>query len=219
MFGKILKAQWTSVRVVVIAFSVIAFTIPLASVFYGGSLVLGSEFQVTAWLYNASIVGQAIPITALALGVLLGMAAWTADHAGRHVYALSLPIPRWRFVMMRFGAGATLLAAPVIALGAGASLAAMAVHLPEGVHAYPMQLTLRFALSALLMFAIFFTISIGTRRVVLGVLGTLGGMALADILLNAVGFNTSIVSGFYTLLTHWPGPLAILMGRWALFDV
>jgi ABC-type transport system involved in multi-copper enzyme maturation permease subunit len=219
MFAKVLKAQWTAARVMVISFALIAFTIPLGSVFYGGNLVTGNEYQVSTWLFNSRIVGQAIPIVALVLGVLLGMSAWAADHAGRHVYALSLPVPRWQFVLLRFGAGAALLAVPVVALGAGATLAALSVRLPEGVHAYPLQLTLRFALSALLMFAIFFAISIGTRRVVLAVLGTLGAMALGDVLLGALGMNAVLVAGLYSLLTHWPGPLAILMGRWALFDV
>ncbi|HEY2806984.1 MAG TPA: hypothetical protein VGI92_14085 [Gemmatimonadales bacterium] len=219
MLGNILKAQWTSARAIVIVFGILAFTIPLASVFYGGDLTISNVFQVSTWLATSRLVGQAIPITALALGVLLGMSAWSADHSGRHVYALSLPVPRWKFVLLRFEAGAILMAGPVAALGVGALLASAVVKLPTGIHAYPLQLTLRFAMAAMVMYAIFFAISIGTKRVVVGTLSAIGALILGDIALGAIGSSPALVEGAYRLLTHWPGPLAILMGRWALFDV
>jgi len=164
-------------------------------------------------------VGQVIPLVALGLGVLLGMAAWAPDHSGRHVYALSLPVHRWQFVLLRFAAGLTLLAIPVAALGAGALVASAAIELPAGIHAYPLQLTLRFWLSATVMFAIFFAISIGTRRAVVLTLGTIGAAILTDIVLGTLGQEAVVVNTLFAALTHWPGPLAILMGRWALFDV
>src|SRR5205085_4145791 len=147
------------------------------------------------------------------------MTAWAPDNAGRHVYALSLPVPRWKFVLLRFASGLLLLALPVATLGLGALIASRAVVLPPGIHAYPLQMTLRFALASIVMFAIFFTISIGTRRAVVLTLGLLGGLVLADIMLASFGGNAVVLETAFSLLTTWPGPLAILMSGWALFDV
>lgn len=219
MFAQVLKAQWLQARVIVILFLVVAFAVPLGSVYYGGDLRSMGSDDVSTWLGMSKTVGQVIPIVALSLGVLLGMAVWAPDHAGRHVYALSLPIPRWQLVLLRFAAGLVLLALPVAGLGVGAVIASSAVHLPSGIHAYPLQLTMRFALSATVMFAVFFAISIGTKRAVVATLGVVGGVLLADLLRTALGDQPVVVTWVFVALTTWPGPLAILMGRWALFDV
>lgn len=219
MFAQMLKAQWTQSRLIVVTFAVLAFGAPLTTVVYGGALPTSGVAQVSQWLYMSRTVGQVIPIVALALGVLLGMSVWSADHAGRHVYALSLPVARWQFVLLRFANGMTLLAVPVAGLGVGALIASAVIDLPSGVHAYPVQLTLRFALSATVMFGIFFAISIATKRAVLLTLGTIGAVVLADVVLSALSLEPVVVSTMYRILTHWPGPLAILTGRWALFDV
>lgn len=219
MLRRILLAQWMTARAIVALAAILAFAIPLGSVYYGADLPDGSTYQVASWLSASRAVGQAIPIVALGLGLLVGMAAWAPDHAGRHVYALSLPVPRRRFVLMRFISGVILLAIPVLALGIGAGLASAVVDLPTGVRAYPVQLTLRFALSALVMFAIFFTISIGTKRAVVLTLGSMLGFVVSDIILAATGSEPVVVDTVFGLLTRFPGPLAILIGRWALFDV
>jgi hypothetical protein len=219
MFRQILHTQWMSSRIVVIAVAILALAIPLGSVYYGGDLRGADPYQVSSWLYASRTVGQIIPVVALGLGVLLGLTAWSSDHAGRHVYALSLPLPRWKFVLMRFGSGLVLLSVPVVSLGIGAVIASRAVILPAGIHAYPLQMTLRFGLASIVMFAIFFTISIGTRRAVVFTLGLLGGLVLADILLASFGRHAIVLETAFTMLTTWPGPLAILMSGWALFDV
>jgi len=100
-------------------------------------------------------------------------------------------------------------------------LASLVVRLPSGIHAYPAQITLRFAVAALVCYAIFFAISIATKRAALAVLGIICGVLLADLVLTAVGQGDSgtVTTTMFMLLTNWPGPLSILMGRWALFDV
>jgi len=219
VFRQIVKAQWMHARLIVLLFLFLAFTVPLLSVMYGGDVGTGSSFQVATWLNASRVVGQGIPYVALGLGVLLGMSTWAPDHAGRHVYALSLPLPRWQFVLMRFVAGCVLILIPAAALLAGSLVAIASVSLPDGVHAYPMALTARFLLSALLMYSVFFAISIGTRRAVVLTLGTIGGLVLADIMLGAFGREAVVVTTIVRAMTRYPGPLAILLGRWALFDV
>jgi len=220
MYRQVLLAQWNASRQAVLTFFVLGFALPLVAVYFGTSGVAATSGQVGGWLRGAERVGALLPILALFVGVFLGMASWAPDHLGRHVYALSLPLPRWQFVLLRFQAGLTLLAAPVAGVLLGSVTASMAVTLPAGIHAYPIALTVRFALAALLCFAIFFSISIATKRMVLSVLGVLGGVLLTDLLYNLVAdSSTSVTVALFQALTTWPGPLAILMGRWALFDV
>lgn len=219
MFSQVLRTQWLASRQVVLVFVVLAFAAPLATVYYGGSLTTAGASRISGWLVGAEAIGSAIPIIAMFLGVALGIATWAPDHLGKHVYALALPLPRSLFVLLRFGAGVTLMLVPVAALGLGAIIATLAVDLPTGVHAYPMQLTLRFAFASLACFAIFFAMSIGTKRVLLALLGMIGGVLLADLLVQTFGGETHVSETVLYLLTNWPGPLSILLGRWALFDV
>src|SRR5205823_857995 len=104
------------------------------------------------------------PVLAAALGLLVAIATWAPDHRGRHVHALSLPLPRWRYVLLRFGAGATLLAAPIVAVSAGALLATWSATIPAGLQGYPGALAIRFALAVLVAYAVFFAVSAGTAR-------------------------------------------------------
>lgn len=219
MYAQVLRAQWLTSRQIVVTFIVLAFGVPLAAVFYGANLTLGDTGRVAGWLRAAESFGIAIPVVALFLGVSLGMSAWAADHAGRHVYALTLPVSRPHYVLLRFGAGATLLVPPVLAMGLGAVVASLAVDLPAGVHAYPLQLTARFALASLACYAIFFAISVATKQALLFTLGVIGGVGLADLLVKALGGETQVAETLLFALTRWPGPLSILIGRWALFDV
>ncbi len=219
MFRQVLKAQWLTARLAVVILAVLAFALPLLIVTYGGNLEGAPSGAVAVWLYAAQKIGSLIPGLALLLGLLLGMGAWAPDHLGKHVYALSLPVPRSMYVLLRFAAGATMLAVPVVALGIGAVVAGLAVKLPSGVHAYPLQMAVRFALASLVCYAIFFAISIATKRAVLATLGVVCGVLLADLFLVALGVGSSVTESVFYLLTNWPGPLSILMGRWALFDV
>lgn len=221
MYRQMLKAQWLSQRLPVMLLAVLGFMLPLLIVTYGGSLENAPTERVAQWLFAAQRIGVLIPGLALLVGLLLGMGAWASDHAGKHVYALSLPVPRAMYVLLKFAANATLLAVPVLALGMGALVAVLSVRLPSGIHAYPFQLTVRFALASLVCYAIFFAISIATRRAALATLGLICGVLLADVLVAALDLKNGIsVTGWlFYLLTTWPGPLAILVGRWALFDV
>jgi len=220
MYRQVLLAQWLASRQAVLTFLVLAFAAPLMAVYFGTSGADADLGQVRGWLSGAERVGTILPILALFTGVAMGVAAWAPDHLGAHVYALSLPVPRWRFVLLRYVAGLTMLAGVVAALALGAVTATLGVRLPPGIHAYPFALTVRFALATLLTFSIFFAIAIATKRAVLVVLAVIGGIGLADLLLlSLIGNGVPITTALFGVLTTAPGPLAILMGRWALFDV
>lgn len=219
MFRQVLTQQWVSLRAAVLVFVVISFAVPLLTVVYGGGLSASDLARVAQWLDSSERIGVLIPGIALLLGVVFGLGVWAPDQLGKHVYALALPVPRWQYALLRFGAGAVLLAAPVAALGLGSFVAAWAVTLPTGLHAYPAQLTFRFALASLVCFAMVFALASATKQVALWLLGAIGGVLLADLLLSAFGSDAEVTARVITALIMFPGPLSILTGRWALFDV
>ena len=219
MFREILRAQWRGSRLALLILAVLAFAAPLTTVYWGGDLRTSGTDRVAFWLSAAERIAALLPYLALLAGVAAGFLAWAPDHAGRHVYALSLPISRPRFVALRFGAGAVIVAVPAVGLLAGAIVASLAVSLPEGLHAYPAQLTVRFLLASLTIYAIIFALSIATKRAQLLVAGAFGGVIVADVILSAWNVGFSVTANTLIWLTTWPGPLSILAGSWTLFDV
>jgi len=219
VFKQVLFAQWLSSRLALALLSVLAFALPLVSVFYGSDIATVGRGSLGEWLVVTDRVAQVLPFFAVLVGALLGVLAWTYDIAGRHVYALSLPVPRAVFVALRFGAGTVLALVPSAALAAGAAVASLAVQLPPGVRAYPLELSVRFTLATLTVYAIIFALASASRRGQLAIIGAISAAILLDLGLLAFGASFSVTAETLNALTTWPGPLSILVGRWALFDV
>lgn len=218
MFRAILFTQWKWARIALLLGAVVAFGLPLALVQPLPGL-FAQETGASLGIEFLGSFGPVFPLLATLLGLVLGVSAWAADHAGRHVYALSLPLPRWQLVLYRLGSGLTLLALPLLALWVGALLAVSILDLPEGLRAYPTLLALRFALAALVAFALFFSISAGTTRTAGLVLGTIAGLLLAQWLFALLDSEVNLLGTLVELLFVWPGPLDIFSGRWMLIDV
>jgi hypothetical protein len=219
VFRRVLGAQWQWARLALVVLAVVGFGIPLVSVFYGADLDGAAVSRVGEWLAAADRVAYVMPYFALLTGVLVGVMAWTPDITGRHVYALTLPVSRAYFVTLRFLAGGVLTLVPAGAFALGAVIASAAVSLPPGVHAHPAEVAARFWLATLTVYAIIFAISSASRRGQIAIISVIGGAVLVDILLLTLSADFSITAEAFALLTNWPGPLAILAGRWALFDV
>jgi hypothetical protein len=217
-FKRVLFAQWLWARLALVVLAVVGFGIPLASVFYGADLDGAAVSRVGEWLVAADRVAGVLPYFALLAGVLVGVLAWTPDIAGKHVYALSLPVSRAYFVTLRFAAGAVLTLIPAAAFFLGAAIASLVVSLPPGVHAHPVEVAARFWLATLTVYAIIFAVSSTSRRGQIAIISVIGGAVLVDLLLLALSADFSIAAEAFAFLTNWPGPLAILTGRWALFD-
>src|SRR5256886_1616368 len=130
-----------------------------------------------------------------------------------------LPVPRWRYVPLRFGAGALLLAAPIPAVLVGALLATSSAAIPAGLQGYPVALAVRFALAVVVAFAVFFAVSAGTARTAGIVLALIGGVMLVQVIANVARVDLDLVGKLQLLVLNWPGPLAIFTGRWVLIDV
>src|SRR5256885_11169284 len=149
--------------------TVAGFAIPLLSV--QGAAQDRGAMQTQELLRAVQSWRSVYPLLAAALGLLIAIAAWAADHRGRHIHALTLPLPRWQYVTLRFGAGLALLTPPIAAVLIGALLGTVMATLPPGLQAYPIALTLRFALAVFVAFAVFFAVSAGTARAAGGILG------------------------------------------------
>jgi hypothetical protein len=218
MFRVILHAQWKWSRLVLALGSVAAFMLPVLSV-QGVSRDTASPLKAGEILSLAQSWGVLYPVLAAALGLLVAVATWAPDHRGRHVHALSLPVPRWRYALLRFGAGLVLLGAPALALLAGALLATRLAAIPPGLEGYPVALAFRFAVAVLVAYAVFFAISAGTTRTAGAILAVLGGLILVQVLASAADVHLDLLTPLQAALLVWPGPLAIFTGRWMLIDV
>lgn len=218
MFRAILYTQWKWSRLPVAALTVAAFLVPLLAV-QGVQLPGGEARSPGEVLDYVRAVGPFFPILAGLSGLLMGVSAWAVDHRERHVYALSLPLPRWHFALLRLGAGLVLLLGPVLAVWVGSQVAATATDLPAGLAAYPYLITLRFILCTLVAFTCFFAISAGTPRTAAIILGALLALVAIQMMLEAVGVDLDILGWLIDRLFIWPGPLDIFTGRWMLIDV
>ncbi|UCG87539.1 MAG: ABC-2 transporter permease [Gemmatimonadota bacterium] len=221
MFRVILQSHWSWSKLLLGPGIVAAFALPILSVQQAGNL---SDPQLSAWgtagvLHEMEEWGIWYAALAAALGLALATSAWASDHRGGHAYALSLPVERWRYVLLRYASGVVLLAAPIVFFWLGALLAAAAIELPDGFHAYPTALAMRFALAALLAFSVFFSISAGTARTAGYILVPIGGLLAAQLLLTTAGVGFDPLAYVIGRLTSWPGPFEVFTGRWMLIDV
>lgn len=214
MFRAILATQWKGARVVVLLATLVGFALPLASL-----RSAQEAFNAMQFVNSMQQWGAAYAILAAALGLLVAMAAWQPDHAGRHVYALSLPITRSRYTMMRLGAGALFLAPPMIGVLAGALVVAASSAIPAGLHAYPFALAMRFALAALVAYAIFFAIASSTPQTAGVILGAIAAILFTQYLISVLGSSESIIEPIINFVFFRPGLLSIFAGRWMLVDV
>lgn len=218
MFRQILLTQWKWSRLLVLAAAVCAFTIPLSSV-----QSLGGE--VTGWVDGQAVLrsmrayGGLYAVLSGGLGVALAISAWSLDHRTRHVYALSLPVERWRFALLRFGGGALLILIPTLALWISALVSTAGVDVPPGLEAFPTSLAIRFAMAALVSFAIFFACAAGTVRTAGWVLGGITVLVMMLAFAEPLHLPTMFHDVLERILVTWPGMLEVFTGRWMLIDV
>jgi hypothetical protein len=217
MFHTILFTQWKWSRGPLVLAACTTFALPLLSI-RGQSMVF-EELDARRVLIAMRDWGYTYALAALGLGVLAGLIAWRADHAGRHVYALSLPVERWRYTLMRFGAGAVTLIGPIIALWIGATLATATATIPPGLEGHATALAFRFLLAVLVAYALCFAAGSTSPRIAGYVLGALGGLVVCDLLIDTVVGRLGIVELLLEIGFGRYGLLHVFIGRWMLIDV
>jgi hypothetical protein len=216
MFRVMLHSQWKWSRLVVIAGTFAAFAIPVLSLQSAGGRTPAGAREILGTMERWSVPYR---LLAAAFGLLIAITAWSADHRGRHVYAMALPLPRWRYVLYRFGAGLVLLSPGVLAVTIGGVLATMMATLPSGLHGYPFALALRFALALVLAYAMFFAISSGTTRTAAAVLIVFGAIGCAQVFGVIMDWDFLSMHWLMDAVLAWRGPFALFAGRWMLVDV
>ena len=94
MYHALLSFHWKVARMPLLLTAVATFTVPLLS-------VQRWEWDLGNWsdaaMMLAMMQGFAVlyPLLAAVAGLLLAVTAWSKDHRGSHVYALTLPLDRW----------------------------------------------------------------------------------------------------------------------------
>jgi hypothetical protein len=196
---------------------VLGFAIPLLSL-----LVLESgrvEFSPTLVVRGMQQFGLFYALLAGAAGLTCAMLAWGHDHRGRHVYALSLPIPRSTYTGMRFAAGSLFLLIPVAGVLIGCLVGIAAIRIPTGLHTYPIALTVRFLVASFVAYALFFAVLASSTKAAAYVLGTLAGIAVLLFLMSSYHFGLEVMSGVAQVLFGDRGLLSVFTGHWMLIDV
>ena len=212
VFRPLLGLQWKASRWAVIFLLPLLVGLPIVV------LNFGKRFSRDAFSSPAFDMVRAVeiwspvfPILAALTGAAFALTAWAWDHSTNHIYALTLPVERWRYALLKMAAGAVTLALPVLALFIGAVIATSTTTLPEGLRAYPVSFAFRFLFAALIIYAIMFALAAGTMRTTLRValalvvVVTLGGIFAFDVIVR--------------ILATWPGPFAVFGGNWRLIDV
>jgi hypothetical protein len=170
-------------------------------------------------LHAATRWSAAYPVMALAAALALAAGAWWPDHRTRHVYALTLPIARARYLLLRYAVGLLFLLAIGGCLWLGAVVATFWIPLPPLLHAYPAGLAFRFCLAGLSAYTLLFALSGLTPRMarvlVAGCLVLVIVTIAADLL--TLGWNP-IASVVDALLGPY-SPLTVFRASWMLIDV
>lgn len=230
MYQPMLYIHWKQVRLGLIPFMLAAFALPMLAIQGLGSPIEGvSATTLMSFRLSDSYEDWTLffPLLATGVGMLSALSAWNWDHQLKHVYALSLPIPRWQYALLKMGAGAVIAALPALAFGLGSFLAAASLTLPSELHAYPAALTMRFLAATLVAYSAFFAAASGTVKTTLWVVSACAAyMVLGNLIpdfLTALGFkqfeHVDLVNETMKAFVSLPGPFRIFSGNWMLIDV
>src|SRR6266705_2243542 len=212
MYRVILYSQWKWSRLIVLLGTIAGFALPIISL-QGAAAADRNPLAAQELLRAVQSWGTLYPVLATTLGLLVAIATWAPDHRGRHIHALSLPLPRWRYVFLRFAAGVTVLAGPIVAVLLGAVLATALATIPPGLQGYPL------ALALLVAYAVFFAVSAGTTRTAGIILGVIAAVIVVQIVAGVANVELDLWGKLALVILNWPGPLAVFTGRWMLVDV
>jgi len=228
MLRQMLYLHWKAGRWAVLLLVPVCFGLPLLVSRMAAQSARGIEpsFVANSMISGSQAWAPFFPLIAALAGVAFALTAWTWDHRGNHIYALSLPLPRWEYAVLKFLAGGALLATPVLALFAGALIGSSLLDVPDGLRTYPIALTVRFLLAAVIIYAMTFALAAGTvkttMRILIGVVVFfIGGSLAGEIVQNVLGLESAFSPFriFETVLLRWPGPFHVFGGNWMLIDV
>lgn len=211
----ILREHLRRIGPILLVLTALAAALPALSV----RAVFGRGLAVDSMLVLSTAAGTSpfFPLLAFVVGLFIALTAWSTDHEGGHVYALSLPIPRWHYALLRLGAGFVLLLPAIGALALSATIVTAAVELPPSIHAYPLALSIRFFATTLVIFSLFFALAAGSKRSAAWGLLAIFLLLVADSMYQVSA--GSDYSPLFNLLLAARSPLSFFFGQWSLVDV
>jgi len=217
MFRAVVENQWRESRLAVLLLAGFAFIVPVLCLW-------GKRSESDPWAFGDLIQavwqwGVAYPSIALAAALALGIGVWRPDHRGRHVYALSLPVARSRYLLMRYSAGLIFLTGIGVALWVGGVAATARVPLSPLLHAYPGGLALRFWLAGLMAYTMMFALSGLTERAARVLVAGSLVLVIVAFSANAMNAHWNPLGWVADALFGPYGPLGVFRIRWMLIDV
>jgi len=217
MLRVVLMSYWRESRIAVLVLAAVAFAAPLLSLRGAGTVAT----PWTTWdlLGAATRWSASYPVIALSAAMALAAGAWWPDHRVKHVYALTLPVPRSRYLLLRYVAGLSLLLGIGGALLIGSILATRRVPLPPLLHAYPFGLVARFCLAGLSAYTILFALSGLTPRMARLLVAVCCGLVIVSVAAELLSLEWNPIAAVVDALLGPYSPLAIFRARWMLIDV
>jgi hypothetical protein len=217
MFEALLRQQFTLQRTELAALTIAGGAIVPLSL--RGASIAGPLTEAEVLLTLGMPLTILSVIFSVVTGLVLAIRAYTVDAQTRHTYALSLPITRGHYALLRAGTGLTLALIPLAAYGIGAFLTAASVPLPPELFAYPGGVTMRGALTVLMAYAFGFALQYGlgrhAGRVFIVVILLVGAVELIDQLV----FRGQLTPDFWSAVVSETSPFAVFNSGWMLFDV
>ena len=212
MFRQMLYVQWRWNRDLLALFIVLGFGLPL--------LMLRITLPDVDLIFAGRIVGYSTIIISLLAGMVVAAQGYGMDERGGHVYALSLPCSRARFLGLRSLAAFGLLGLVALAFWIGGMVALSQVDVPPMLQTYAGSLAIRALLGAWLAHATLFAIRYAAGRRTKQVFGVLALIVLL-LTISAAFFpaTRTLIARVGDLMTAFPGPFSIVFGRWTLIDV
>lgn len=216
MLKAIIGLAWRSTRAWLVAAAVAVAALPVVSV---GRAWPSSADGLAVFLAQLDLWSTFYPALAAVIGIVMGNLVWRSDRRGEFVYALTLPVPRWRYVALQFAGGVVWLAAISGVLLVAALATVATVDLPSTLDSHPVALAAKFFLGALSVFTATFALASlpdRVRRITARAVALAVAMQLIVILL---GRGPNLVAPLAETLIGRSGPFAALGGRWMLIDV
>ena len=162
MFRNMLMVQWKWSRLSLLLLVVFFVFLPI---WVGSSIHLRAPGAAWGRLADTlQLVSGWLQLSVWVGGFLLAMHAWRSDQSGHHVYALSLPVSRAKYVSYRYAIGALFCVLVTIAFWISAFVVTQTGEVPAGLHAYPGGLALRVGIALLTAYALFFALWSMTPR-------------------------------------------------------
>jgi hypothetical protein len=217
MFRAVLAANWRESRIAVFVLALVALALPPLTL----RVARLPTDPWAAWelLDAAGRWSAAYPVLALAAALILAAGAWWPDHRVKHVYALTLPVARWRYLLLRYASGLSLLLAVGAVLWLSALVATLRLSLPELLRAYPGTLTLRFCLAGLSAYTLLFALSGLTPRTARIIVAGLLVLVILTVAGDLLSLDWNPIATVFDALLGRYSPLSVFRARWMLVDV